>query len=111
MEAQTHLREQILIAVQNEPSLKIRRRICEVVAEIARNLIDDDGNNQWPEFLQFLFQCANSQSPALKESALRMFTCVPSVFGNQQTQYLELIKQMLLQSVNDIENYEVCLTF
>jgi importin-5 len=30
----------------------LRRKICEVVAEVARNLIDDDGNNQWPEILQ-----------------------------------------------------------
>lgn len=68
------MKEQILLAVQNEQSPKIRRRICEVAAEVARNLIDEDGNNQWPEFLQFLFQCANGPVPALKESALRMFT-------------------------------------
>lgn len=67
------MKEQILLAVQNEQSSKIRRRICEVAAEVARNLIDDDGNNQWPEFLQFLFQCANGPTPGLKESALRMF--------------------------------------
>lgn len=48
--------------------------MCDVAAELARDLIDDDGNNQWPQFLQFLFQCANSPSPALKDSALRMFT-------------------------------------
>ena len=64
------------MAVQNEQSAKIRRRVCEIASEIARNLIDDEGKNQWPEFLQFLFQCTNSQIPALKESALRMFTYV-----------------------------------
>ena len=68
------LKEQILIAVQNEPSPRIRRRVCEVAAEVARNLIDEEGNNQWPEFLQFLFSCANGPVPALKESGLRMFT-------------------------------------
>lgn len=101
------MKEQILLAVQNEQSPSIRRRICEVVAEVARNLIDDEGNNQWPEFLQFLFQCANSPSSALKESALRMFTCVPGVFGNQQPNYLDMIKQMLQVSVSDTTNYEV----
>lgn len=73
-EAQVHLKEQILLSVQNEQTESIRRKVCDVAAEVARNLIDEDGNNQWPEFLQFLFQCANSPSPALKESALRMFT-------------------------------------
>ncbi|XP_011500552.1 PREDICTED: importin-5 isoform X2 [Ceratosolen solmsi marchali] len=106
-EGQAQLKEQILLAVQNEQSPKVRRRICEVTAEVARNLIDEDGNNQWPEFLQFLFQCVNGPIPALKESALCMFTCVPGVFGNQQANYLDLIKQMLQLSVNDSSNYEV----
>lgn len=73
-EAQQQLKEQLLHAVQNEQSDSIRRKICDVVAEVARNLLDDDGNNLWPEFLNFLFQCANNPSPQLKESALRMFT-------------------------------------
>ncbi|KAG8035883.1 hypothetical protein G9C98_003009 [Cotesia typhae] len=73
-EAQDELKKQLLLSIQNEQSETIRRKICEVVAEVARNLIDDDGNNQWPEFLNFLFQCANSPVPALKESALRIFT-------------------------------------
>ncbi|XP_078038874.1 karyopherin beta 3 [Augochlora pura] len=106
-EAQVQLKEQILLSVQNEQSETIRRKVCEVAAEVARNLIDEDGNNQWPEFLQFLFQCSNSPLPALKESALRMFISVPGVFGNQQTNHLDLIKQMLQQSVMDSTNYEV----
>lgn len=131
-EAQAQLKEQILLSVQNEQTENIRRKVCDVAAEVARNLIDEDGNNQWPEFLQFLFQCANSPLPALKESALRMFTwvslnsilwicllrkevkeikyacrSVPGVFGNQQANHLDLIKQMLQQSVLDMTNYEV----
>lgn len=36
-----------------------------------------------------------------------MFTCVPGVFGNQQNNYLDLIKQMLLQSLQPTEAFEV----
>lgn len=36
-----------------------------------------------------------------------MFTSVPGVFGNQQNNYLDLIKQMLQQSLNPTEPYEV----
>ncbi|XP_011304534.1 importin-5 [Fopius arisanus] len=106
-EAQAELKKQTLLSIQDEQSDIIRRKACEVAAELARNLIDEDGNNQWPEFLQFLFQCANGESPALKESALRIFTSVPGVFGNQQANYLNLIKQMLQQSVLDAANYDV----
>lgn len=36
-----------------------------------------------------------------------MFRSVPGVFGNQQANYLNLIKQMLQQAVVDMTNYEV----
>lgn len=49
-------------------------QICDVVSELARNHIDDDGVNQWPEFLQFMFNCANAQDPNIKEAGIRMFT-------------------------------------
>ncbi|KAF6207377.1 hypothetical protein GE061_018618 [Apolygus lucorum] len=107
LESQQELKNQVLLALQMDQSDNMRRKSCEVAAEMARNLIDDDGNNIWPEFLQFLFQCANSSSPILKESALRMFSSVPGVFGNQQTQHLDLIKQMLHQSLMDQTSYTV----
>lgn len=93
------MRQQVLLAVQQPVVSTLRRKICEVVAEVARYLVDDDGNNQWPDLLQFLFQCVNSQSVELQESALRIFAAVPSVFGNQENQYLAMIKQMLHQSI------------
>lgn len=107
VEGQAQLKEQVILAVQQEQSDAMRRKVCEVIAEVARNLIDDDGNNQWPEFLQFMFQCANAPNLQLKESALRIFAAVPGVFGNQQTNYLDLIKQMLQQSLITQESYDV----
>lgn len=56
---------------------------------------------------QFLFHCANDPNPELKEAALTMFASVPGVFGNQQNNYLDLIKQMLLQSLQPTQPYEV----
>lgn len=85
----------------------MRRKLCEVVAEVSRNLIDDDGNNQWSEILQFLFQCANSANVPMQESALRIFTGVPGIFGNLETQYMELIKQMLQKSLDPSSSPEV----
>lgn len=51
-ESQVQLKEQVLLAIQQVKSELLRHKVCEVVAEVARNLIDDEGNNQWPEFLQ-----------------------------------------------------------
>lgn len=51
-EAQAQLKEQVLVAIQQEQTVQLRHKVCDVAAEVARNLIDDDGNNQWPEFLE-----------------------------------------------------------
>lgn len=107
VEQQAQFRQQILLAVQQDVSGELRRKICEVVAEVARNLIDDDGNNQWTEILSFLFQCANSTNVQLQESALRIFTGVPGIFGNLESQYMELIKQMLQKSMDPSSSAEV----
>lgn len=95
------------MTVQQDVTPELRRKICEVVAEVSRNLIDEDGNNQWTEILQFLFQCANSANPALQESALRIFAGVPGIFGNLETQYMDLIKQMLQRSLEPTSTSEV----
>ena len=101
------MKQQILLLLQQDESANLKRKICEVVAEVARNLIDDDGNNQWPEILQLLFQCANATNIQLQESALRIFASVPGIFGIQQTQYLEIIKAMLLKYMDRTSNAEV----
>nr|CAH7769767.1 unnamed protein product [Callosobruchus chinensis] len=107
-EAQVQLKERVLLAVQQlQTTEQLRHKVCEVASEVARNLIDDDGNNQWPEFLEFLFHCANAPTSSLKEAALQMFASVPGVFGNQQANYLDLIRQMLAQSLRPEEVYEV----
>lgn len=72
-EAQTQLKEQLLAAIPHEQSESIRKKMCEVAAEMARNLFDDDGNSLWPEFLNFLFECASSQNAQQRECALLLF--------------------------------------
>ena len=47
-----------------------------IISQVARNLVDEDGNNQWPEFLKFLFDLAGSPTPELKEISLHLFRLV-----------------------------------
>ena len=72
-EAQQQLKTEVINAVQMEHSQTLKKKVCDVAAEVARQLVDEDGNNSWPEFLQFLFQCASSPNASVKESALHMF--------------------------------------
>uniref|UniRef100_A0A669CD71 Karyopherin (importin) beta 3 n=1 Tax=Oreochromis niloticus TaxID=8128 RepID=A0A669CD71_ORENI len=52
LEMQTAIKTELLSGIQQETSPTIRKKICDIAAELSRNLIDDDGNNQWPEVTQ-----------------------------------------------------------
>ncbi|CAF4380676.1 unnamed protein product [Adineta steineri] len=59
--------------IQLDDDENIRKKICYVVAELAKNLMDENDQSQWPEVMDFLFQSANSVHSSLKESALIIF--------------------------------------
>ena len=59
-EQQASFKSDLLVVLQQEPSRTVRKKLADLVAELARSLIDDEGNNMWPEFLKFLFELASS---------------------------------------------------
>jgi len=100
-ESQAALKTQMLLSIQQESDQTVRKKICECAAEFSRNLLDEEGNNTWPDVLKFLFECANSSKGELRDSALIIFSNVPGIFGKQQAHYLEVIKQMLHRCLTD----------
>uniref|UniRef100_A0A3Q1F5X6 Karyopherin (importin) beta 3 n=1 Tax=Acanthochromis polyacanthus TaxID=80966 RepID=A0A3Q1F5X6_9TELE len=102
LEMQTAVKTELLTSIQQETSPNIRKKVCDIAAELSRNLIDDDGNNQWPEVLKFLFDSVNSDNVGLREAALHIFWNFPGIFGNQQQHYMEVIKRMLVQSCTSL---------
>ena len=48
-------------------------RLTSAILVLNVVFIDDDGNNTWPEVLKFLFDCTNTGTENLKESALIIF--------------------------------------
>ena len=104
---QATIKEQLLTGALQESSAILRRKMCDVISELAHALLDDDGNNMWPEFLTFLFQSANSTELHHREVALTLFGLVPGSFGNQQSNYIHMIQSMLLTSLNDSANPSV----
>jgi len=100
-EIKNTLKAELLVAVQQENDQSIRKKITDVIAELARFLIDEDGTNRWPEVLTFLFEMSSSQNVLLRESALNIFTNFPGIFGNQEQHYLQVIHQLLMRSLQD----------
>lgn len=83
-------KELIARITQVDDDESIRKKVCYIAAELARNLMgkftsslhssspihsfaDENDQSQWPEVMEFLFQSANSSHSALKESALIIF--------------------------------------
>ncbi|XP_041482292.1 importin-5-like [Lytechinus variegatus] len=106
-DVQEMIKTQLVQILQHITDGSLRRKVCDAIAELARNLIDDDGNQLWPDILQFLFQCSTSNSPELKESALHIFNNFPGIFGNKQEYYLVVIKGMLAQCLEKQEQPQV----
>ena len=95
------LKVELLAAVQQEQENSIRKKITDVIAELARFLIDEEGTNRWPEVLTFLFEMSSSPNVMLREASLNIFTSFPGIFGNQETHYMQVIHQLLARSLAD----------
>ncbi|KAM8860614.1 importin-5-like [Synchiropus picturatus] len=100
-EVQKSIKTALLTCIQHETVSKVRKKLCDIVAEHSRSLMDKDGNNPWPELLVFLLDSVNSTNAGLREAALHIFWSFPGIFGNLQNQVLPVIKCMLVQCIQD----------
>jgi len=106
-EQKVQFKGQMLTLLQAEANRNMRRKLVDLVAELSRNLTDDDGNNLWPEFLKFLFELASAEAPEHKEASLLLFGACPTIFGDQNSYYIDVIKNMLFSSLTFAANYDV----
>lgn len=91
----------ILVTVQQEVNPELRRKLCGVVAEVARNF---NGGDLWTAVLKFFKQCADSPNVHLQEAALHIFT-VPGIFNNSGLQNrIEKMLQDLFEKMAEIDD-------
>uniref|UniRef100_A0A8C5A3Q9 TOG domain-containing protein n=1 Tax=Gadus morhua TaxID=8049 RepID=A0A8C5A3Q9_GADMO len=76
VEMQTAVKTELLASIQTEASPNIRKKVCDIAAELSRNLVGENAN-------------------------------FPGIFGNQQQHYMEVIKRMLVQCMQDQENPQI----
>uniref|UniRef100_A0A8C3TGH2 IPO4/5-like TPR repeats domain-containing protein n=1 Tax=Chelydra serpentina TaxID=8475 RepID=A0A8C3TGH2_CHESE len=97
-DVQTAIKSELLLIIQMETQSSMRKKICDIVAELARNLIDEDGNNQWPEGLKFLFDSVTCNAVG------QMATDFAPGF---QKKFHEKVIAALLQTMEDQGNQRV----
>ncbi|TKR81890.1 hypothetical protein L596_015690 [Steinernema carpocapsae] len=95
----------IIESSMHEKQPVLRKRLADVVAEIARNTIDDNtGKQTWNGVIQFLEFCMSVNSVELREFAMQLLENVPNLFGTtyaltSQDQFIPGIKQMFQGSL------------
>uniref|UniRef100_A0A914HGN0 TOG domain-containing protein n=1 Tax=Globodera rostochiensis TaxID=31243 RepID=A0A914HGN0_GLORO len=84
--------------VETQPVL--RKRLTDLLAELARNSIDDkSGKQTWAGVMQFLDMCATSDNAAFREAGMSLIESVPNVFGSDSFKYIAGIKTMFHSSL------------
>ncbi|KAF3080795.1 hypothetical protein TWF569_003879 [Orbilia oligospora] len=75
----------------DETDHQVRNKIGDAIADIARQIYDDE--RAWPELLGTLFQASKSADPSLREGAFRIFATTPTVIGGNQYQAVSPVFQ------------------
>ncbi|CAI4225451.1 unnamed protein product [Auanema sp. JU1783] len=87
---------EVLNASMKETVVSLRKKLSDVIAELAREMIDEEsGAQKWPAVITYIDHCSKSEDVELKLSAMLLIDAVPNVFGNEQERYLQEIKQMI----------------
>jgi len=75
------IRGKLLQCLANEADNSVRSKVGDAVAELARQHTDE--GVAWPELLGALFQASQSQVPAQRENAFRIFSTTPQIIEKQ----------------------------
>lgn len=79
---------------------EIRDKIVNVIASLGKSYLNEESKqNEWPEFIQFIFELLQSNLDGPKECAYKIISGSPEVFGevNGQTAYIEQIYMHLVE--------------
>uniref|UniRef100_A0A914ZIN3 Importin N-terminal domain-containing protein n=9 Tax=Parascaris univalens TaxID=6257 RepID=A0A914ZIN3_PARUN len=99
-ETQEQFCEQLLKSASEEQSAMLRKRLADVIAEVARSTIDtESGRQTWAGVLQFLEMCTTSDSATHRETGMMLIENVPSMFGCDQSRYMAGIRHMFQTSL------------
>eukprot|EP01087_Luapelamoeba_hula_P011655 TRINITY_DN3193_c0_g1_i2.p1 TRINITY_DN3193_c0_g1~~TRINITY_DN3193_c0_g1_i2.p1 ORF type:complete len:806 (-),score=109.49 TRINITY_DN3193_c0_g1_i2:787-3204(-) len=103
-----HLSEEFHVALKNvlleglvkEPSKLVRHSIAEVIGIVARISVP---LGQWPNVLDFLFQCTQSENPGHREVAMKLFDTLTDHIGDHFRSHTATLFQIFARGLADPE--------
>lgn len=103
---QQWVKQELLVALQNEELPGVRSQLCDAIADIAGDLLEDN-NGAWNELLDALLRMSNSQVWYHRQSALIIFSQISPYIIELFTPKFAVIKQILQQGLTDTQNIKV----
>uniref|UniRef100_A0A3B5KGV6 Karyopherin (importin) beta 3 n=1 Tax=Takifugu rubripes TaxID=31033 RepID=A0A3B5KGV6_TAKRU len=100
---QAAIKTELVTIIQTENAPNIRKKVCDVAAELSRNLVDDDGNNQWPELC-----VSHVQHPRVRYAACNAIGQMATDFAPTfQKKFHDKVISTLLETMKDQSNPRV----
>eukprot|EP01091_Cochliopodium_minus_P017432 TRINITY_DN6828_c0_g1_i1.p1 TRINITY_DN6828_c0_g1~~TRINITY_DN6828_c0_g1_i1.p1 ORF type:complete len:1109 (-),score=350.97 TRINITY_DN6828_c0_g1_i1:38-3364(-) len=97
----TIVKGQLIEAIKSITAMKTRRKLCDTVSEVAMVIFAEkqEPAKEWPELVQFLFDCAKSSSH--KDVALTIFTQMALFLKEVVEQNSMSLKNFFVTSLQD----------
>ncbi|GMT32852.1 hypothetical protein PFISCL1PPCAC_24149 [Pristionchus fissidentatus] len=93
---------ELISAAQTEASENVRKKLTDLISEVARNRIDDNtGAQTWGEIAQFIHHCSEADNVSLKQMALSIIEDVPNVLGNDTQSCVGGLKSLFEKCLQD----------
>ncbi|CAL2030081.1 unnamed protein product [Caenorhabditis brenneri] len=87
----------VLEMIVHETDISIKKKIADLIAEIASNLIDDSGDMSWQGVLELMDHCLKSDDLTGNYIALLILRGCPIVFGSRLDHFLPSLKNVLIK--------------
>lgn len=100
-EAQKLMKDSLLQALVREPQKPVRNGIADVVGIVARITVP---SNAWPELLDFLFQCTNSQNVEHREVGMKLFDSLTDNIGDILRPHTKTLYNIFARGLTDSDN-------
>ncbi|KAF1771391.1 hypothetical protein GCK72_003217 [Caenorhabditis remanei] len=85
----------VLEMIVHETDISIKKKIADLISEIASNLIDDAGDMSWQGVLELMDHCLKSDDLTANYIALLILRGCPIIFGNKLAHFLPSLKVVL----------------
>ncbi|ULU09556.1 hypothetical protein L5515_000248 [Caenorhabditis briggsae] len=85
----------VLEMIVHESDISIKKKIADLISEIASNLIDDSGEMSWQGVLELMDHCLKSDDLTANYIALLILRGCPIIFGNRTAHFLPALKTVL----------------